>query len=111
MIIDFTTIQEEERPHFQGGEKSYFAKMYADDQNKIMSGRLEPGASIGIHTHVTNSEMIYVLEGTGTVLYNDGSEKVGPGTCHYCPMGYSHSLINDGMETLRFLAIVPSHAQ
>lgn len=109
MIIDFKNIPEEERPHFQGGEQSYFARMYADGQNKIMNGRLEPGASIGLHTHVTNSEMIYVLSGTGTVLYDDGSEKVGPGTCHYCPMGHSHSLINDGDETLLFIAIVPSH--
>lgn len=109
MIIDFDKIAEEERPHFQGGEKSYFAKMYADDNNKIMHGRLVPGASIGLHTHETNSEMIYVLKGNGTMLYDDGKEAVSEGTCHYCPMGHSHSLINDGQEELLFLAIVPSH--
>lgn len=110
MIIDFDKIAEEERPHFQGGEKSYFAKMYADDNNKIMHGRLEPGASIGLHTHETNSEMIYLLKGNGTVLYDGGSEKVSAGTCHYCPMGHTHSLINDGQEEMEFLAIVPAHA-
>ena len=109
MIIDFDKIAEEERPHFQGGEKSYFAKMYADDNNKIMHGRLEPGASIGLHTHEANSEMIYILKGNGTVLYDGGKESVSAGTCHYCPMGHSHSLINNGQEELLFLAIVPSH--
>ena len=65
MLIDFNTMEEKELEHFKGGEKSFHAKMFTDDSNKIMRGRLEPGASIGLHTHEGNNEIVFILEGTG----------------------------------------------
>lgn len=41
MLIDFNTMEEKELEHFKGGEKSFHAKMFTDDSNKIMRGRLE----------------------------------------------------------------------
>ena len=52
MIIDFPNIPEQRLPNFKGGEKEYIARMFFDGQNRIMYGRLEPGASIGLHTHL-----------------------------------------------------------
>ena len=68
-----------------------------------MRGRLVPGASIGLHTHETSSEIIYIFQGSGKVLYDGEYEPVRTGTCHYCPKGHAHSLINDGNEDLTFL--------
>ncbi len=73
-----------------------------------MRGRLVPGASIGLHTHETSSEIIYILQGSGKVLYDGEYEPVRTGTCHYCPKGHAHSLINDGNEDLTFFAVVPA---
>ena len=81
--------------------------MFIDADNKIMRGRLIPGASIGLHTHETSSEIIYILSGTGKALYDGGEEALSPGDCHYCPKGHSHSLINDGDADLTFFAVVP----
>ena len=83
------------------------ARMYTDELTKIMRGTLEPGASIGMHTHETNSEMIYILSGNGKVLYDNGEESLSAGDCHYCPKGHAHSLMNDGEENLVFFAVVP----
>ena len=58
MIIDFNKIPEERKPGFKGGKGELCAKMYADELNKIMYDRLEPGSSIGYHVHETNSEII-----------------------------------------------------
>ena len=44
-----------EIPHFYGGEKSILARLNNDGLNKIMVGRVVPGASIGVHTHETSS--------------------------------------------------------
>ena len=44
MLLDFNTMEEKELEHFKGGEKSFHAKMFTDDSNKMMRGRLEPGA-------------------------------------------------------------------
>jgi len=45
------------------------------------------------------------------VLYDGEYEPVGPGTCHYCPNGHSHSLINDSGEDLIFFAVIPIHKE
>ena len=109
MILDFNDIELSVLPHFKGGEKEYKAHMFSDENNKIMLGTLEPGASIGYHCHETNSEIIYLLEGEGYVLYDDGDETLLPGQVHYCPRGHSHSLINRGNKPLVFVAAVPEH--
>lgn len=107
MVFCYKEMEEKVLPHFNGGEKELHAKMYVDNHNKILLGRLEPGATIGLHTHDTSSEVIYVLEGCGKVLYDGSYEKVEAGICHYCPRGHAHSLINDSEEDLVFFAVVP----
>ncbi len=107
MKIDFSAMDETIIPHMRGGEKEVRACMYTDALGKIMKGFLIPGASIGMHTHETSSEIIYILNGTGKILYDDGCETLAPGSCHYCPKGHAHSLINDGSGDLEFFAVVP----
>lgn len=109
MIINFDNIPEQEMPNFKGGEKSYNMKAHDDGTNKIMLGRLEPGASIGVHTHEGNSEIIFIISGTGKVCYDGEYKPVSAGICHYCPMGHTHSLINDSQGDLVFYAVVPQH--
>lgn len=107
MKLDFNEIEEVALSEFKGGKKRMLARMYTDELTKIMRGTLEPGASIGMHTHETNSEMIYILSGNGKVLYDNGEESLSAGDCHYCPKGHAHSLMNDGEENLVFFAVVP----
>lgn len=108
MIIDFNQLPPEEYPAFKGGEKSLKAKMFFDGTNRILYGELIPGATIGLHTHEGNCEMIYILEGKGTVLMDGEYEDVSSGVCHYCPEGHSHSLINNSDAALKFFAVVPA---
>lgn len=109
MIIDFSKIETTVFKNFRGGEKNTAANMFVDENNKIMHGVLEAGASIGLHTHEDNSEVIYILEGNGKILYDGEYELLEKGSCHYCPMGHSHSLINDSEKDLVFFAVVPNH--
>lgn len=107
MIIDFHSMEETVIPHFLDGEGEIRAKMFVDERNRILHGVLEPGCSIGYHTHETSSEIIYVLSGTGVVKVEDGEEPVKAGECHYCPKGHAHSLINNSDGLLEFFAVVP----
>ncbi|HAW15461.1 MAG TPA: cupin domain-containing protein [Clostridiales bacterium] len=106
MVIDFNKIEEVCNPKFKGGEKEYYVRSYADEHNKIMKGRLEPGASIGFHTHTDDCEVIYVIEGKGKMLWDEGEDEVTAGKCYYCPKGQGHSLINDSEGDLIFFAVV-----
>lgn len=108
MLIDFSKMEEEAKPNFKGGEKEYNVKTFDDGTNKIMKGRLVPGASIGFHTHETDQEIIYFLEGEGTVVDASGNtvDTFNPGEVHYCAKNESHSLVNKGSKDLLFFAVV-----
>lgn len=107
MKLDFNNIELKILKNFNGGEKELQANMYIDDTNKIFRGKLIPGASIGMHTHEVNEEVIYILQGNAKFLYDDTVEYVKAGECHYCPKGHSHSFINETDEDIIFFAVVP----
>ena len=67
------------QPSTENADRGPRYKLEVD--NKIMRSVLAPGASIGLHTHETSSEVMYFLSGTGKVLYDGVWEPVAPGTC------------------------------
>ena len=60
MIIKFDEMEVSVLPAFKGGEKELIANMYFDGTNRILKGCLEPGASIGVHTHEASCEVIFI---------------------------------------------------
>lgn len=108
MIIKEKDIELSHLESFKGGEKHLEARMYFDGTNRILSrARLIPGASIGLHTHDDSCEVIFILEGRGTILEEGTKKAVEAGDCLYCPKGGTHSLINDSDSDLIFCAVVP----
>lgn len=114
MIIKFDEMDITRLPQFKGGEKEFAANMFFDGTNRIFKGRLIPGATIGMHTHDDSCEVIFVLEGNGTIVEKEpGCEveqtrSVTTGDCLYCPKGHTHSLRNTSNEgDLVFYAVVP----
>ena len=107
MLIDFEKLDKNTLKNFRGGEKEVSAQIFFDGKVKIMKALLIPGSSIGMHTHETSSEIIYVLKGRGKILTPEGEEPLNEGLCHYCPKGESHSLINTGDEDLIVFTVVP----
>jgi uncharacterized cupin superfamily protein len=106
-MLKFQEMPDTVLEHFKGGEGSTITKMFADDLNRIFIGRLQPGCSIGLHTHDTSSEVIYVLEGVGTTILDGVTEILQPGDCSYCKKGGTHTLMNKGEADLVFFAVVP----
>ena len=107
MIIDFNQADWTANEGFKGGEGIFYNKAYFDGVNKMMNGKLPAGASIGYHKHEGTCEIIFILQGEGTVIYDGEKSPVKAGQCHYCPEGHEHSLINSGSEDLLFCAVVP----
>lgn len=114
MTIKFDEMDITILPEFKGGEKELAANMFFDGTNRILKGRLIPGATIGMHTHDDSCEVIFVLEGNGTIVeIEPGCEveqtrSVAAGDCLYCPKGHTHSLRNTSSEgDLVFYAVVP----
>ena len=62
---------------------------------------LHPGGQTSLrHWHEAEDEFLYVLDGTVTLLDNDGPRQIGSGTCVCWPAGVpnAHCLRNDGTE-------------
>ena len=107
MLIKLNEMEEKELKAFYGGEGALCAKMFNDGQNKILRGRLAPGSTVGVHTHETSAEIIFILSGKGKSICDGKEEVLSAGDCHYCTKGSTHCLINVGAEDLLFYAVVP----
>ena len=106
MKLDFKTMDENWQANFKGGEKGLLAKMFSDEQNKIIRARLIAGATVGEQKHDTGSEIIFALSGEATATTDGVEERLTAGDCHYCPKGHGHTLKNDGPEDFVFVAVV-----
>ena len=107
MNIDFAAIEEKRVPEFKGGTGAAVLRSYEDDTIKLILGYLEKDSSIGMHTHEGNSETVYILEGSGKMIYDGTEEVLKAGSCSYCPEGHTHSLVNTGEAPLHFLGVIP----
>lgn len=74
-------------------------KMYA----KIT---IPQGSSIGVHTHIDDEEIVYVLEGEGKVKIDDCFYSLKKGDVNITKKGNNHSIINEENEPLIILAII-----
>lgn len=106
MKIDFSAIKEEKVGNLQGGEGFALRRMYDDGTSRIMHMELEKGASVGYHIHDKSCEIIYVLEGSALVKYDDESYTIESGMVEYCPRNHSHSITNLKDEVFVAVAIV-----
>ena len=67
---------------------------------------IQPGCSIGYHTHETDTELYYITK--GSLAYNDNGVKttVSAGDVTVCPPGEGHSITNMSDEDCEFVALI-----
>lgn len=106
MLIDFNGKEEITIPGMNNGTGMMSAKMYMDEQGKIIPCSIHVGASIGLHRHETSDDINYVLSGTGKAVCDGQEEILSAGTCHICKKGSEHSIVNTGDEDLILLTVV-----
>ena len=82
------------------------AKMYMDEQGKIIPCSIQSGGSIGVHKNETSDDINYVLSGNGKATCDGEEEILSLRTCHICKKGSEHSIENTGDEDLVLLTIV-----
>lgn len=106
MLINFNQLNEMRMPGMNHGTGEMSAKMYRDQERKIIPCRIHVGGSIGTHSHDTSDDINFVLSGKGTAICNGDEEILSPGVCHICKKGSKHGIINTGDEDLVMLTIV-----
>jgi mannose-6-phosphate isomerase-like protein (cupin superfamily) len=83
---------------FKKGEIKASARM-------IGEATLPPGASIGLHKHIKEDDVLIFTKGKGEILLNGKKYTVGPGDVTVAGDGGSHSIKNIGKGDLKFIAI------
>ena len=109
MIFEYDKMEWKSIANFNGGEKCADMKSFLDENNRILMGKLEPGASIGIHTHEGNSEIVFAVSGEAVVTMDGKKEILKAGTAHYCPTGHTHGMKNESDQPFVMFAVVPFH--
>ncbi len=67
---------------------------------------INPGSSIGLHEHVGEEEIFYILSGSGIFTDNGVQKRVNAGEGLLTVGGEHHSIENDGEESLVLMAII-----
>ena len=96
----------------KGGKGFVTVVNFFEEQDFLGKGRLygksiiEPGNSIGYHTHKGDQEAYFILK--GKALYNDNGEEsiLEPGDLAICRDGDSHSIESYGDEDLEYVMLI-----
>jgi len=106
----------EVREKARGGEGQITLLHFLEKEHLAPHSRLlckmvmEPGNSMGFHTHQDEGEFFYFLSGVAKIFDGEQELLFYPGDTCYTPSGSSHSIEADGEETLEYLALVLSTA-
>lgn len=63
------------------------------------------GSSIGLHRHVDNAEIYYMLEGEGDMYIDGTCFQMRPGDLSVAQAGHTHKLVNTGNKPLRIIVV------
>lgn len=107
MLIDFNVLSQIAIPNMNGGEGEVIAKMDVNECGRFIQTIIPPKSSIGPHLQETNDDINFIVSGEGIAICDDVEETLKAGTCHICPKGSTHSIINTGDEDLVFYTVVP----
>ena len=112
MVLDFEKMPVTPMEHFKGGEGTLGLRKFDDPaMGAVVRLTMPAGSTIGMHTHVGNCEVVYVLAGSGVCYYDDTVYPVKAGSIVYCPEHHAHSICNTGEEVMELLGVLPKSCQ
>lgn len=106
MLINFNEMPERTALGMNGGTGEITAKIYMNENCKIIPCLIHKGGSIGLHTHNTSDDINYVISGEGKAVCDGVTEELRAGVCHICQKGSQHSILNTGEENLVLITVV-----
>lgn len=90
--------------HEPFGDLAIYYEGPTDQLKSMTAGSLKLKAGMSPHPPHTHpeEEFMVVTEGTGEIIVDGKTTKVGPGTMMYCAGGKSHGITNTGKTPLLF---------
>ncbi|MCK5841179.1 MAG: cupin domain-containing protein [Candidatus Sabulitectum sp.] len=117
MIIRSNGVQKLKKNLFDGKGEADIEHLFTADEFEApvrlcARVRLAPGCSIGLHQHINEDELYFIIEGAGKISDGDVSQSVSSGHSILTRSGESHSIENTGSRDLVLIAVIPqAHTQ
>ena len=114
MIIQRNGMKTEVKEKMRGGEGNAVITHIVDCENEknirmLAEITLQPGSSIGGHSHENETEYFIILSGEGIVNDNGPDVRVKAGDVVITGNGASHSIGNTGAVPLVFHAVIVTY--
>ena len=114
MVIQRSGMKTEIKEKMRGGEGSASIIHRVDCENEknirmLAEITLQPGCSIGSHSHGAETEYFIILSGNGTVNDNGTEVPVQTGDAIITGNGASHGISNTGAVPLVFHAVIVTY--
>jgi len=93
----------QEEGYARGILMPYGSPPHADVQIQVT--KIKSGDQISLHRHLKQTEYVYVLEGTFTVLSPESEVDLGPGDLVVINPGEFHGARNSGNQSSQFLTL------
>lgn len=106
MIIKYEDKENQVVEGMRGGEGQAFIKRFDDESKMIAMITLPPNSSIGLHQHLNDEEIVYIIEGHGVCISGGKETAIAKGFVNYVKRGESHSIKNNTDKDLVLLAII-----
>lgn len=113
MIRRYSELKRTQVEHMKDGNGVIkFTHILNNPDEMLGKGRLfaqltvDPGCSIGQHTHEGDAEIFYVLSGEATTQENGQDVTLYAGDMAVCNDGESHFLANRTNEPLKLIALI-----
>jgi len=78
------------------GEKAQAIRIGGDETATLFVARFAAGGEVKPHFHKSHSEILYIIEGTGSMILDGKEIDFKPGSILMNPMGKVHSMKNTG---------------
>ena len=114
MIIQRNNMRAEVKEKMRGGDGSVELVHIVDCENEknlrlLSEVTLQPGSSVGYHSHESETEYYIILSGSGTVNDNGTEKPVQAGDVVITGNGASHSISNTGTVPLVLHAVIVTY--
>jgi len=101
-------INKASAPHDVWGQSCSRWTLVDQTHLHVIQERMPPGSAERWHLHHVVRQLYYILDGVGTVRFNDRAETLHPGDAVEVPPATPHQLRNDSAGALEFLVISSS---
>lgn len=114
MIKNSNDLRQDTFSEFRGGKGEIHITHFLEVEKDEFNGKgrlfakniLKPGASIGLHEHVGDSETYVILSGEGLLNDNGDQKFIKSGDVIITKNGEKHSIENTGTFDLEFFALI-----